>query len=352
VLYDKLVELASLAQLRQNLFNSDYGEATGLGDNSLAMGIPPAPTTEQFEQVARVIDPAAQVVSTRKLSGGISCRMDVVEVQLANGTITPVITRQYWEFEDPAKDDRLFGESAVLDALTAHNMLAPKVVVSKQDASKIFGRHAIVISYLDGVPNLTPEDPCDWANQLASSIAKVHSTPISPAVRSVLEPAHASIAKWMEAQEPSERFAKHSLGPQLWSAMRKMWPTVDTSGEYLVHGDYWPGNTVWNGETLLAIVDWEGPALGEPMLDIGYFLSDAAYFGIDVETTFLETYERASGNPIKDLLFWKMAAAARAMPDVGPWTQGYAELGIRTMTAGDIRKAHADFVRDLLNQFG
>ena len=86
------------------------------------------------------------------------------------------------------------------------------------------------------------------------------------------------------------------------------------------------------------------------MFDVGYFLTDAVYFGIDIEETFLEAYEQASENQIKDLLFWKMAAAARAMPDVGPWAKGYSELGIRTMTADKIRSAHADCVQGLLDE--
>jgi hypothetical protein len=51
---------------------------------------------------------------------------------------------------------------------------------------------------------------------------------------------------------------------------------------------------------------------------------------------------------IKDLLFWKIAATLQAMPDVGPWTKGYSELEIRTMTADEIRRAYADCVRGLL----
>jgi len=125
---------------------------------------------------------------------------------------------------------------------------------------------------------------------------------------------------------------------------------VDTSVTRLLHHDFWPGNTLWEGEALMAIVDWEEPALGEPMHDVGYFLTDAIYFGIDIEDTFLEAYEQASGKQIKDLLFWKMAATARAMPDVGPWAKGYSELGIRTMTADDIRRAHADCVQGLLDE--
>ena len=84
----------------------------------------------------------------------------------------------------------------------------------------------------------------------------------------------------------------------------------------------------------------EWPALGEPIGDVGYFLSDAAYVGMDIEKTFIEAYEKATGKPIHDLLFWKMFAVAIPMPDPGGWAQGYAELGMRNMGPDDIRRAH------------
>ena len=314
-------------------------------------GIPPAPTPDQFEQVVKAINPNARVVSTCRLAGGISSRMDVLEYDSLGTSARKVVTRQYWEFKKPEDDNRLFGESAVLRALGANGVPAPEVVIDLEAASKIFGRSAIVISYLEGTPNLAPDDPSNWAVQLATALARIHSTPVTPQLIIKIESAHTDITKWMTQIEPSDRFKKHPLGIELWNAMRQLWPSVDTSATHLLHGDFWPGNTIWDGETLLAIVDWEGPAVGEPMLDVGYFLTDAVYFGIEIEDTFLEGYEKASGNQIEDLLFWKMAAAARAMPDVGPWAKGYSELGIRTMTADEIRRAHAECVQELLDEF-
>ena len=274
--------------------------------------------------------------------------MDVLEYKSPNVGNVKVVTRQYWENENPANDNRLLSEPTVLMALTANSVLAPTVIVDFTIASEILGRPSVVISYLDGGPNLTPKSPHYWAIQLANAIADVHAVPITPELDTKLESAYSSIDGWMNAPEPPQQFAKHALGTELWHAMRDIWPTIDTSPRKLLHGDYWPGNTVWNGETLLAIVDWEEPVIGDPMIDVGYFLSYAAYFDIDIEETFLNSYMLASGNRIIDLRFWKMEAAARAMPDVGPWAQGYAELSIRTMTADEIRGAHHDFTKSLL----
>ena len=36
----------------------------------------------------------------------------------------------------------------------------------------------------------------------------------------------------------------------------------------LVHGDYWPGNLLWQRGRLTGVVDWEEPRLGDPSRDV------------------------------------------------------------------------------------
>lgn len=315
-------------------------------------GIPPPPTESQFKQIAKEIDLDARIISTRKLAGGISSRMDVVElagIEPASAESRKVVVRQYYEDDNRSEGRQARCESATLRTLAVSNVPAPEVILG-EEVSDILGRPAIVMSYLDGLPDLTPSDPRDWARQLARAIAQYHAVEVTGELAGLLRTDYDSLLRWMDATEPPERFVKHELGVKLWEAMRRLWPDVDRSTRSLLHTDIWPGNTVWKDGQLLAIVDWEWPALGEPSSDVAYFLSDAAYSGFDIEQPFLEEYERASGRPLRDLLFWKMTATARAMPDVGPWAQGYAELGLRKMTADDIRKAHSNYVLRLLDE--
>jgi aminoglycoside phosphotransferase (APT) family kinase protein len=315
------------------------------------MPIPPAPTPSQFEQVARAIDPNATVVSTHKLLGGLGCRMDVLEYEIGDGESLRVVTRQYWVKDDPSTDKRPLGESRVLAALKANNVPAPEPILDEAEAGEIFGRPGIVISYINGMPNLGPADLHDWARQIATAMAKIHTSEVLPELESLPRSHIESLQKWMSAEKPPGRFAKHDLGVELWNAMRKLWPNVDISERRIIHNDLWPGNMIWKADQLLAIVDWEWPSLGVPSDDVGYFLSDAAYTGYDIEDVFIETYEKVSGKPVTDLLFWKMMASAIPLPDVGPWAQGYAELGMRKMNADEIRRSHSSHIKKLLKEF-
>jgi len=315
------------------------------------MPIPPAPTPEQFELVAKAIDPAASVVSTHKLLGGLGCRMDVLEMRLANNEIRRVVTRQYWVRDDPSTDPRPIGESTVLKALKANGVPVPEPVLNEEVASAIFGRPGLVISYINGMPNLGPANLDDWAKQIATALAKIHTSTVPSDLKSLPQSHLISLEKWMSAEKPPNRFIEHELGTELWNAMKSLWQNVDTSEIRIIHSDFWPGNMIWKADQLLAIVDWEWPSLGVPSDDVGYFLADAAYSGFDVEETFIETYEAVSGKRVTDLLFWKMMATAIPLPDVGPWARGYAELGMRHMNPDEIRSAHSDYIRILLKAF-
>lgn len=277
--------------------------------------------------------------------------MDVLELRLDDGTTRKVVTRQYWERKDPENDRRPAGESSILRALAANDVPAPEAIVGEAIASEIFGRRGLVISYIDGTPNLAPVDMQDWARQLAIAMANIHSATVPPELKSIPRSHIDSVTKWLGAASPPERFARHELGPELWDAMRRLWPTVDSSASQIIHSDFWAGNTLWKDEKLLAIIDWEWPSLGEPMDDVGFFLADAAYIGYDIENSFIDAYERASGAPVHDLLFWKMMAVAIPMPDVGDWARGYEQAGVQSTTPDQIRASHADYVRTLLKEF-
>lgn len=36
----------------------------------------------------------------------------------------------------------------------------------------------------------------------------------------------------------------------------------------LLHGDFWPGNILWQDGSLVAVLDWEDTALGDPRSDL------------------------------------------------------------------------------------
>ncbi len=53
------------------------------------------------------------------------------------------------------------------------------------------------------------------------------------------------------------------------SALAHNWPPERRTPSRLLHGDFWPGNTLWRMGRLTAVIDWEDAARGDPLADPG-----------------------------------------------------------------------------------
>jgi len=312
----------------------------------------PKPTPERFVLIARAIDSSAEIVSTRRLAGGISCRMDVLEFSSSDkngrkGKTREVVVRQYgpWHVNDDPHPGAI--EATVLELLGKNDVAAPSLILDRK-ATKIMGTRTIVTSFIDGKPSLVPQDLFNWSEQLVAAISKVHGISLTPKVRKLLPSLYSGLERQFARSEPSDAIAHHPLGNDLWEACKDLWPSVSKTEDHLVHADYWPGNTLWKGDKLIAIVDWEEPRLGEPTWDIAVIVQDAACFGMDIEEPVLSQYRRISGRTLKDYEFWRMVIAMLGMPDPGVWVEGYRALGGIAFTARNIRENHTASVEKIL----
>jgi aminoglycoside phosphotransferase (APT) family kinase protein len=51
------------------------------------------------------------------------------------------------------------------------------------------------------------------------------------------------------------------------NTLESFWPLHQGNKEVLLHGDFWPGNVLWKEDRLVAVIDWEDAALGDPLAD-------------------------------------------------------------------------------------
>jgi aminoglycoside phosphotransferase (APT) family kinase protein len=309
----------------------------------------PKPTPDQFAKIARAIDPNAEVVGTRRLIGGVSCRMDAMEFSTAAGESCEVVVRQYgpWHAgEDPHPGTI---EATILDHLAENGIPAPTLVLG-DEVTTILGTPSIVTSFVQGKPVVNPPDTQEWSAQIADALAKVHDLPISPHFRSIFPPVYGRYERVFNRPQPSDRIAKHPLGTRLWQTMKQMWPDVDKSEDSLLHGDFWAGNIVWRDGELAAIVDWEEPRFGVPAYDVALLVQDATFFGLDVEDAILEQYQRVSGRTLTDFTFWKMIRLLDAMPDPGAWSTDFIAMGRGQITSDEVRTNHSDQIERMLTE--
>jgi aminoglycoside phosphotransferase (APT) family kinase protein len=113
----------------------------------------------------------------------------------------------------------------------------------------------------------------------------------------------------------------------------------------LLHGDFWPGNTLWKEGRLVAVIDWEDAAIGDPLADVANARLELLWaLGIDAMEAFTRSYASiATAVDITDLPYWDLWADLRLAGRTSEW-------GLDATTEKAMRAGHEAFVAQALRQ--
>jgi len=302
----------------------------------------PLPTTEQLARVRDAIG-ATSLVHSRRLEGGLSCTLDVLSEP--DGRL---VLRRYDDWYAERGEDVAQREIRALELVQKANIPAPAPVW--RDSDGIFDEPAILISYVDGLPDLTPSNPFEWAERLASTLVKIHEIKLSDDDLTLFPPgAGEDINK---IQQNPELMLEHPLGEDL--LRRRVILGQQTPDPELVfsHTDYWPGNTLWKNDELKAVIDWESPATAVRDIDVAFCSMDIRYLGMDkVADRFTDSYRELSGDPLMSLDHAESIALCRPMPDIGMWVPAWNSFG-RPITEEQARNRYNEVLEDFLSRTG
>ncbi len=96
---------------------------------------------------------------------------------------------------------------------------------------------------------------------------------------------------------------------------------LDTNPACLVHNDFWPGNLLWHGGRLAAIVDWEDAGRGSPLIDLANArLEMWLAYGRAAAGRFTSSYLRERPHvALKALPEWELTLADSARRKLPAW---------------------------------
>lgn len=115
-----------------------------------------------------------------------------------------------------------------------------------------------------------------------------------------------------------------------------------------VHADVWWGNTRWDGDTFLALIDWKDAGAENPGVDIGCFRFQMAItYGADPDPI-LEGWEREFGMPATNVAYWDAVTALNS-PTVLDGYPGYDDQG-RPLDAAAVTARRDAFLRAALDR--
>jgi aminoglycoside phosphotransferase (APT) family kinase protein len=313
----------------------------------------PPPGRAALARLCEVLLPGSRLRRIRRLAGGISSGMHVMEVDAPSGERHGFVLRRYsdwWVARDPLVSQREF---SVLQALVETHVPAPRPLWLDAEGV-LLGRPAMVMTRLPGRGNLEPRNLEDWIRQLAASLAAIHDVRVDRGPLALLEDRDAGRHTRLELGL-AEQMPGHPSAPALLEAMRALWPGVQPTPRVLLHGDFWPGNTLWHRGRLTGVVDWEQAARGSREADTVYCHMDMTLtFGREVADRFLAAYEDASGWRVHDRAFWALQAAWRALPNPGlEWLPaGWAALGLADLTPECVNSRYDAYIAESLRAAG
>lgn len=300
----------------------------------------PIPTEEQLERVRDAIG-ATSLVHSSRIQAGLGCTMDV----LTEGS-TRIVLRRYGSWSRDRDVDVAARETRALELMQRANIPAPAPIWIDSDG--VFDEQAILISFVEGVPDLTPSNPFEWAERLASVLVRIHDVRLEESDLVLFPPGAGEDIQTI--QENPELVLEHPLGEDLLRRRVMLGSRDIESDQVFSHTDFWPGNTLWNDGGLAAVVDWESPTFGDREMDVAYCSLDIRYLGMDrVADHFVKTYREGSGSSLADLSHWEAVALCRPMPDIAKWVPVWVAMG-REISEDRARERYTQVLEEFLDR--
>ena len=268
------------------------------------------PIDEQIlSQLIPKIAPQGQLKHVWPLSGGMSANMVAFEVENNDGQRVKLIRRSYGERPFTTAAQLVTNEFKLLQITQAAGLATPTPYYLDL-SGEIFAQPYLVTDYLAGDMLFTPTDLDDYLRQFAAHLAQIHTTDYANYDVSFL-PRAAKKCGELVGKRPSsphpalrETYIRQTLSAHT--------PHPQHTPSTLLHGDYWPGNSLWHNNKLVAVIDWEDATWGDPLIDLAKSRSEIVWiFGAAAMDTFTQQYQALTALNYTHLPYWDLCAALR-----------------------------------------
>lgn len=255
-------------------------------------------TTATAGQILSRLDPTSELIKVWRLEGGISAETHAIEFLDGQGAVDKRVIRQHRHSDRKAARRLASREYGLLRALQSSEIPVP--VPRFLDARA----GLLVTDFVEGTVALDPSLP--QVREMARYLARVHKLDTG-----LVEP----------LKLPRRTCPSDELFRGLSDEDQKIISHLEPSSEIcLLHGDFWPGNILWNDEKLIAILDWEDAALGDPVSDLaGCRLELIWKGGMSAVEAFTEEYSAHVSLPLERLSYWELVVASAAMTSMPKW---------------------------------
>jgi aminoglycoside phosphotransferase (APT) family kinase protein len=282
-----------------------------------------------FGEVLTHVDPGLRLASSRDLPGGVSAQVTALEAISSAGLVANLVIRQYGARDCQLDPQIAAHEYHLLSLLRGAGLRVPRPLLADESGAILPGPY-LVIEYVDGDAMIDPAQAglprAAVISQLARELASIHDAALPLGDLSYL----ADMADYAGGKirdrpvVPDESLSE----PSVRGALEPIWPPPVVNKPVLLHGDYWPGNTLWRDGALVAVIDWEDAAIGDPVADLGNARMEICIgYGAAAATEFARQYQALRPSvDLSTLPHWDLYAALRHAGRMGTWGLPATEL--------------------------
>jgi aminoglycoside phosphotransferase (APT) family kinase protein len=133
------------------------------------------------------------------------------------------------------------------------------------------------------------------------------------------------------------------------AALARELPALPRGPRVLNHGDFHPGNLLWDRSRLSGIVDWGHTRVGYRAWELAYFRLEVSLL-VDTRAAeeMTERYWKEAGLPPEPMEPWDLFCAFGAHRWVHMWMVGYREMGRKDLRLDELGARLGSYVRRAL----
>lgn len=271
----------------------------------------------KFEQLVQRIEPHSKLRRVWPLAGGVSAQVTALEIEQPDGQIRTLVVRQHGAADLAHNPNLAAAEFRLLQLLQTHHLPAPAPYYLDSSV-QIFPTPVIVVEYIAGTPEEAPAHLPDLTRQLATHLARIHTLTTATVDLSFLPQQENRVAQTLR-DCPAALDATFDEG-RIRAILDSLWPLPPRNQVVLLHGDFWPGNILWQQGRLAAIIDWEDAAVGDPLADLANSRLELLWaYGRAAMHQFTRQYQALAPLDFSHLPYWDLCAALRPIAKIATW---------------------------------
>lgn len=231
-----------------------------------------------------------------------------------------MVVRQHGEVDSKQNPHVASNEFRLLQLLKSSGLPAPKPYYL-DESNEILPKPYVVIEFIEGSSGIgyVPSNLANMMSQLAECLSNIHRIDCSKLDVSFL-PKQRDVYGKMLTERPVTLDETLHEG-HIRDTLESGWTFLQKNKDVLLHGDFWTGNTLWREGELVAVIDWEDAALGDPLADFANARLEILWaFGAEAMNDFTHQYQsKMTTIDFTNLPLWDLSAALRPIPKIPDW---------------------------------